>query len=103
MFETSWGSYSVFDADGILWDMLHSSSPFTYWEHAEFDKLILEARSILDDDKRKALYAKAQQIVRDEAPMLFGWGWHQLWGVSTAVKWSPDADEIDKLYTAKPA
>ena len=21
--------------------------------------------------------------------MLFGWGWHQLWGVSTAVNWQP--------------
>ena len=73
------------------------------YENAELDKLLLEARSILDDAKRKELYAKAQQIVRNEAPMIFGWGWHQLWGVSTAVKWSPDADEIDKFYTAKPA
>jgi peptide/nickel transport system substrate-binding protein len=103
MHETSWGSYSVFDADGILWDMLHSSSPFTYYNNPELDKLLLEARSILEDDKRKALYASAQKIVREEAPVIFGWGWHQLWGVSTAVAWEPDADEIDKLYTAKPA
>lgn len=103
MHETSWGSYSVFDADGILWDMLHSSSPFTYYENAELDKLLLEGRSILEEDKRKALYSKAQQLVRDEAPAIFMWGFHQLWGVSTAVNWSPDADEIDKLYTAKPA
>jgi peptide/nickel transport system substrate-binding protein len=103
MHETSWGSYSVFDADGILWDMLHSSSPFTYYENTELDKLLLEARSILEDDKRKTLYSKAQQIVRDEAPVIFGWGWHQLWGVNNAVNWQPDADEIDKFYTAKPA
>jgi peptide/nickel transport system substrate-binding protein len=103
MFETSWGSYSVFDADGILWDMLHSSSPFTYYENSELDKLLLDGRSILEEDKRKALYAKAQQIVRDEAPVIFGWGWHQLWGINTAVNWQPDADEIDKFYTAKPA
>jgi len=103
MHETSWGSYSVFDADGVLWDMLHSSSPFTYYENPELDQILLEARSILEDDKRKVLYAKAQQIVRDEAPVIFGWGWHQLWGVNKGVAWEPDADEIDKFYTAKPA
>jgi peptide/nickel transport system substrate-binding protein len=103
MAETSWGSYSVFDADGILWDMLHSSSPFAYYENKELDKILLEARSILEDDKRKALYAKAQQMVREDAPVIFMWGFHQLWGINKAVNWVPDADEIDKLYTAKPA
>jgi peptide/nickel transport system substrate-binding protein len=103
MHDGTWGSYSVFDADGILWDMLHSSSPFTYNEHKELDQLLLDARSILEDDKRKVIYAKAQQIIRDDAPMIFGWGLHQLWGVNNAVNWAPDADEIDKLYTAKPA
>jgi peptide/nickel transport system substrate-binding protein len=83
--------------------MLHSSSPFTYNENKELDKLLLDARSILEDDKRKEIYAKAQQVIREDAPMIFGWGLHQLWGVNNAVNWQPDADEIDKLYTAKPA
>jgi peptide/nickel transport system substrate-binding protein len=103
MHEGSWGSYSVFDADGILWDMLHSSTPFTYYENKELDQLLLDARSTLDEETRKSLYAKAQKIVRDEAPMIFMWGFHQLWGVNNAVNWTPDADEIDKFYTAKPA
>ncbi len=103
MHEGSWGSYSVFDADGILWDMLHSSSPFSYYENPEMDKLLLDARSTLDDDARKTLYAKAQKIVREEAPMIFMWGYHQLWGINKAINWAPDADEIDKFYTAKTA
>ena len=103
MHETSWGSYSVFDADGILWDMLHSSTPFAYYENAELDKLLLDARSTLDEGTRTALYSKAQQLIRNEAPVIFMWGYHQLWGVNKAVNWQPDADEIDKLYTATPA
>ena len=39
MMNYNWGSYSVFDADGIYWDMLHSSSIFTYYNNAELDKL----------------------------------------------------------------
>jgi len=103
MHEGSWGSYSVFDADGILWDMLHSTSPFSYYENQELDKLLLDARSTLDEAVRKDLYARAQKIVRDDAPFIFMWGYHQLWGVNNAVNWTPDADEIDKFYTAKPA
>ncbi len=103
MYEWSWGYYSVFDADGILWDMLHSSSPFSYYENPELDRLLLEARSTLDEETRKRLYSRAQQIIRDEAPVIFMWGFHQLWAVSTAVNWMPDPDEIDKFYNAKPA
>jgi peptide/nickel transport system substrate-binding protein len=103
LMDGSWGSYSVFDADGILWDMLHSSSPFVYNENPDLDKLLLDARSTHDEAVRKDLYAKAQKIIRDEAPVIFMWGLHQLWGVNNAVNWQPDADEIDKLYTAKPA
>jgi peptide/nickel transport system substrate-binding protein len=103
LMDGSWGSYSVFDADGILWDMLHSSSPFVYNENPDLDKLLLDARSTHDEAVRKDLYAKAQKIIRDEAPVIFMWGLHQLWGVNNAVNWQPDADEIDKFYTAKPA
>lgn len=48
MASASWGSYSVFDADGILWDMLHSTSIFSYYKNTEFDALIDEARGIIE-------------------------------------------------------
>ena len=75
MMDGSWGSYSVFDADGILWDMLHSSSPFAYNENNGPRQAA--ARRPLDARRgacARTLYAKAQKIVRDEAPVLFMWG-----------------------------
>jgi peptide/nickel transport system substrate-binding protein len=102
MASTSWGSYSVFDADGILWDMLHSTSIFSYYENLEFDALIDEARSIIDNDQRMELYSQAQQIIRDEAPAIFMWGLHTVWGVNNEVDWSPAPDEIDRYFWAKP-
>lgn len=102
MASTSWGSYSVFDADGILWDMLHSTSIFSYYENKEFDALIDEARSIIDQEKRKELYSNAQKILREEAPMIFMWGLHTVWGVNNEVDWSPAPDEIDRYFWAKP-
>jgi peptide/nickel transport system substrate-binding protein len=102
MASTSWGSYSVFDADGILWDMLHSTSIFAYYENLEFDALIDEARGIIESDQRIELYSQAQQILREEAPMIFMWGLHTVWGVNNDVDWTPAPDEIDRYHWAKP-
>jgi peptide/nickel transport system substrate-binding protein len=102
MASTSWGSYSVFDADGILWDMLHSTSIFSYYENTEFDALIDEARGILESDQRVELYSQAQQILREECPMIFMWGLHTVWGVNNDVDWTPAPDEIDRYFWAKP-
>ena len=38
----------------------------TVWEHEKFNKMLLEARAELDEDKRRTMYAEMQQIVRDE-------------------------------------
>jgi len=102
MASTSWGSYSVFDADGILWDMLHSTSIFSYYKNEEFDAAIDEARGIIEEDARIELYSTAQKIIREEAPMLFMWGLHTVWGVNNDVDWTPAPDEIDRYFWASP-
>ena len=38
----------------------------TQWEHERFNLLLKAARAELDEDKRRAMYAEMQQIVRDE-------------------------------------
>ena len=38
----------------------------TFWEHEEFNKILVEARSELDDAKRREMYVEMQRIVRDE-------------------------------------
>lgn len=102
MWNFNWGSYSVFDADGIYWDMLHPSTIYNYWDHAEFARLIEDARGTMDADERQQLYSKAQQIVRDECPMIFEWGFNAVWGVSSKIDWTPSADEVDRIFTARP-
>jgi peptide/nickel transport system substrate-binding protein len=102
MHSYNWGSYSVFDADGILWDQLHSNEIFTYYNSDELDALLVDGRGSLDPDERMEIYSKAQRIIRDEAPMIFMWGFHAVWGVSNKVEWSPRPDEIDMYFTAKP-
>ncbi len=38
----------------------------TFWDHERFNKLLIEARAELDQEKRRTLYYEMQQIVRDE-------------------------------------
>ena len=38
----------------------------TFWDHEKFNKLMVEARSELDEDKRRAMYVEMQDILRTE-------------------------------------
>ncbi|HEX9771571.1 MAG TPA: ABC transporter substrate-binding protein [Kiloniellales bacterium] len=38
----------------------------THWKNERFDKLVAEARALLDQDKRREMYYELQSIVRDE-------------------------------------
>ncbi len=102
MFSSDWGYYSVFDADGILFDIHHSSAPLSYWKSPELDKLIEDGRATIDEAKRKDIYAKAQKLLHDEAIVLFCWSATSVWGVSKKIDWQGRADEIDRMFEAKP-
>jgi peptide/nickel transport system substrate-binding protein len=102
MYSFSWGSYSVFDADGLYYDCFHPSSNLSYWHHPRFAELIEAGRATIDPDLRKRLYSAAQKIVHEEAPVIFLWGYHSVFGASTAIDWTPEPDEIVRLYNVKP-
>lgn len=101
-YQWDWGYYSVFDADGILWDMHHSSSPYAYFSTPDLDKLLEDGRGTLDANARLDAYSKAQRLLHDEAAVLFMFGVRSIWGVSSRIDWVPRADEIDRLFEAKP-
>jgi peptide/nickel transport system substrate-binding protein len=102
MYQWDWGYFSVYDADGILWDMHHSSSPYAYFSSPELDKLLEQGRGTLDEAKRKEVYASAQKLLHDEAAVLFMWSVHSVWGVSNRIDWQGRSDEIDRGFEAKP-
>ena len=51
--------FSVAYAAGAPWND-------SLWEHERFNKLLVKARAELDTDKRRAMYAEMQRLVRDE-------------------------------------
>ncbi len=52
---------SVSYAAGAAWND-------TTWANERFNKLLVEARSVLDDAKRREMYFEMQQLVRDDCP-----------------------------------
>ena len=42
----------------------------TFWTDERFEQLLVEARTVLDDDKRREMYREMQLIVRDKGGML---------------------------------
>lgn len=59
----------------MTYGTLHGPSPaglnFTGYRNAEVDELLVEARSMTDQDRRKELYDRVQEILDAEQPYCF--------------------------------
>ena len=102
----SWGNSSVFDADAVLYPLYHTEPGGLFGKHYTrvdgLDKLIDEARSSVDQPKRKQLYSRIQTMIREEAPSVFLWTQNDTLGISKKVAYEARPDEWLWLYAAKP-
>jgi peptide/nickel transport system substrate-binding protein len=102
----SWGYYSVFDADAILHPLYHTEPGGWvgkwYIRVEGLDGLIDEARSTVDQGKRKRTYAQIQRLLKEEAPSLFLFHQYDTLGVSRRVEYAARGDEWLWLFDAKP-
>jgi peptide/nickel transport system substrate-binding protein len=102
MFNWSWGYYSVFDADAILYDVFKCNEPYSYYCNKELDDMIHAGRSSLDQKKRADIYVKAQKLLFDDAAYLYKWGLRGVWGIANRVEYQAPADEIDRMFLVTP-
>ncbi|MBI4638686.1 MAG: hypothetical protein HY727_20305, partial [Candidatus Rokubacteria bacterium] len=102
MFNWSWGYYSVFDADAILYDVLRCGEAYSYYCNKELDDLIHAGRSTLDPKKRAEIYVKAQKLLFEDAAYLYKWGLRGVWGISNRLEYEAPRDEIDRMFIVTP-
>jgi peptide/nickel transport system substrate-binding protein len=102
MFNWSWGYYSVFDADAILYDVFHCGETYSYYCNKDMDGMIDAGRSTLDAKKRLDIYAKAQKLLFDDAAYLYKWGLRGVWGIANRVEYQAPADEVDRMFLVTP-
>jgi peptide/nickel transport system substrate-binding protein len=102
----SWGNYSVFDADAVLHPLFHSEPGGWigkwYTRVEGLDKLIDEARSTVDQPRRKRVYSQIQKLIREEAPAIFLFTQYDTLAVSKRVEYAARGDEWLWLFDAKP-
>jgi peptide/nickel transport system substrate-binding protein len=98
MFNWSWGYYSIFDADAILYDVYKCGETYSYYCNKALDDLIHAGRTTLDPKKRAEIYAKAQRLLFDDAAYLYKWGLRGVWGVSSRINYDGPRDEVDRFY-----
>jgi peptide/nickel transport system substrate-binding protein len=102
----SWGYYSVFDADAILHPLYHTEPGGwigKWYARVEgLDQLIDQARSTLDQPRRRQIYSQIQKMIKEEAPSIFLFYQYDTLGVSKKVEYAARGDEWLWLYDAKP-
>jgi len=73
----------------------------SYGNNKVIDDKIARAITLVDPKARAAAYAELCQIIHDEAPWVFLWQQHDLYGVAAHVDWSPRPDEKVWMYEAR--
>ncbi|MBI2305052.1 MAG: ABC transporter substrate-binding protein [Chloroflexi bacterium] len=66
---------SRIDPDFLLWDKIHSKAVrnFGYYSNPTADKLIEDARSTMDPEKRRKMYLELMRLLYDDPPCIFLW------------------------------
>lgn len=103
MYLTSWGNAAL-DPSDIMMPTLRTGGRGNTagFSNAEVDQLLDAAETELDQDKRAAMYRRAQAIVTDQAPWIFLWLPQDLYGISKRIAgWQPQADSRINLHRVR--
>jgi peptide/nickel transport system substrate-binding protein len=79
------------DAENFLYPLLHSANKgvggnVSFFENAEFDRIVSQARREPDEAKRNVLYQQADSLAFNEAPMVFLFFYNELYAVQRWIK-----------------
>jgi peptide/nickel transport system substrate-binding protein len=100
MFFLGWGP--ALDAQNTIEQLFLGKQTYSsYGNNAPLEAKINQAVTIVDPRKRLEAWAEIQQLVRDEAPWVFLWQQHDLYGVANWIEWTPRADERIWMYEAR--
>ncbi len=67
------GFYNMQPTADAIFSLLYTSNAAwneTHWNNAAFDRLVAEARTTIDEGKRRQLYGEAQRLMSEEVPSI---------------------------------
>ena len=100
MFFLGWGP--ALHGQGTIEPLFKAEATYSsYGNNKAIDDKIARAVTVVDAKARAAAYADLQKTIHDEAPWVFLWQQHDLYGVAQSIEWTPRADEKVWMYDAK--
>jgi len=100
MFFLGWGP--ALHGQGTMQPLFLADQTYSsYGNNKTIDDKVARAQMLLDPKARAEAYAELQRLVHDEAPWVFLWQQHDLYGVAQSIEWTPRADEKVWMYDAK--
>jgi len=99
MIDQTWGSNSINDASAVL-DVFFGATGNAMSEDADLAKLLDDARSNTNDNKRRALYKQALELINKNAYAIPLFAQATPYAFRTGFVFTPYADEIPRFYEA---
>ena len=100
MFFLGWGP--ALDAQGTIEQLFQTKPTYSsFGGNKVIEDKIATAVTIVDPKRRLEAWAELQRLVHAEAPWVFLWQQHDLYGVAPWIEWTPRADEKVWMYEAK--
>jgi peptide/nickel transport system substrate-binding protein len=81
------------DADGVIFPLFRTGSIWSKYSNPAFDAAVDAARVTLDEGRRKALYHRAFEILREDVPGIGLFQDYAIYGAAKALRWTPTANE----------
>ncbi len=91
MFILGWGP--ALEAQGTIESLMTTTRTYSGFGLPWLDEKVAAAVPVVDPVQRAAVWREIQEDAFEEAPWVFLWQQHDLWGVNVNLVWTPVADE----------
>jgi peptide/nickel transport system substrate-binding protein len=88
-----WGTPTM-DAETVYPPLFKSPGIFVNWHHEEFNRMVDEAQSIMDEKKRLEQYHRINRLWIEEMPAVPLYQQIDLYGVNKRLNWKARSDEV---------
>ncbi|HEU5194529.1 MAG TPA: ABC transporter substrate-binding protein [Methylomirabilota bacterium] len=92
-----WGTPTM-DAETVYVPLFRSGNIFVNWHNDDFNGMIDEAQTIMDEKKRLAQYQKINKLWIEEMPAIPLYQQIDLYGANKRLTWKARSDELIKAY-----
>jgi peptide/nickel transport system substrate-binding protein len=93
-----WGTNTM-DAETVYVPLFKSPGIFVNWHNEDFNRMVEEAQSTMDEKKRLDQYHRINRLWVEEMPAVPLYQQVDLYGVNKRLNWKARSDEVLQAYT----